>query len=101
MLFRSRVKDRPCIVVLEKHEKAARGYLADAVERRNLFMAEGDGPVRAAKDLVRYLRKHRWLRVITSALHIHDEATPRKAMARECGRACAIIGAEVARRRPA
>ena len=97
-----RRQERECTIVLKVHPRAVRGYLADAVEQRNLLMAEGDRPVPAAKQLIRFMQKHREVRIINSTLDIHCDVgafgPPRKAMARECGRACALINAEIAKR---
>jgi hypothetical protein len=92
------VRDRPCVIVLEAHSEHATGYIADAEQQKTLLIAEDDEPVRAAKVIVRHLKGHRRLRVVACAYRILQAGASRKEVARECGEASALIGAEVARR---
>jgi hypothetical protein len=83
-----------CLVVLEARPDGARGHVEDAEERRELLFAEDDGLVRVARAVIKFLRRRPGLRVVACSYQVGD----RKEAARECGAACAMIGAEVARR---
>jgi hypothetical protein len=87
--------ERRCLVVLEARSDGARAYVEDAEEQQELLFAEDDGLVRAARAVIKFLRGRPRLRVVACS---YQCLGARKEAARECGAACAMIGAEVARR---
>ena len=84
--------ERPCLVILEERPDIVRAYVL--WEKVVLLFAEYDGLVRAARAVIKFLKSRPKLRVVACSYQVDA----RKDMARECGAACAMIGAAVARR---
>lgn len=85
--------ERPCLIVLEARSDGARAYVEDAEKHRDLLVAEDDGLVGTARMVIKFLKRRPRLRVVACSYQLGD----RKQAAR-AGAACAMIGAEIARR---
>ena len=85
--------ERPCLVILEERPDIVRAYVKQ-LKGKLLLFAEDDGLIRIARAVIRFLRRRPKLRVVACSYQLDA----RKSAARECGAACAMIGAAVARR---